>query len=275
MALSNTAQRILVSVAAIPLIIVSCIYGKSLFLLFSMLIGLGAFYEFSQMIRNKRGNVYLPLGLISVAAIIANKYFDFINFEYLVLLIVLFQLSAELFGNKGTEINNIGASFAGIFYIGLFSAAILGIREFFPQYSPYYNQGGLMIIGILITIWVCDSAAFFLGVAFGKNKIFPRVSPKKSWEGSAAGFVFAILAMIANKSIFMDFLSWQDVIVIGIIVGVLGQIGDFVESLIKRDASVKDSSNLIPGHGGIFDRFDSLLFTAPVIYIYMNSFMTY
>lgn len=273
MALSNTSQRIIVSVVAIPFILASCIFGQYLFLLFSGIIGILSFYEFSKMTEKSKGKTNLILGIFSVAVLLLNKYYRFTEFEYIVLLIVILHLAAELFRNNGSAIQNLGSSFLGIFYTGLFSSAILGIREFYPQDSPYYNHGGLIIIGLLITIWICDSAAFFLGVAFGKHKIFPRVSPKKSWEGSIAGLLFALIAMIANKAIYMDFLSWTDVVVFGITAGILGQTGDFVESMVKRDADVKDSSNLIPGHGGIFDRFDSLLFTAPVIYLYMIFFM--
>jgi phosphatidate cytidylyltransferase len=269
MALGNTSQRIVVAIIAIPFILFSCVYGEYLFLVFAGLIALISFYEFSLMTKVKHGKTNLLLGFLSISILLLNKYFKITEIEYLVIGIIITHLIAELFRNKGSEINNLGASLLGIFYIGFFSTALLGIREFYPLDSPYYNQGGFIIIGLLITIWVCDSAAFFLGVAFGKHKIFPRVSPKKSWEGSIAGFIFAILTMIANKAVFMDFLRWQDVFAFGIIVGILGQIGDLIESLIKRDADVKDSSALIPGHGGIFDRFDSLLFTAPVIYLYM------
>ena len=136
----------------------------------------------------------------------------------------------------------------------------------------FHKRKRLLIISIFAAIWICDSAAYYIGTAFGKHKLFVRVSPKKSWEGAIAGFVFAILAMIASKIIVLDFLSWNSTIGIGIIIGVLGQIGDLIESLFKRDSGVKDSSNLIPGHGGIFDRFDSLIFTAPLILILLILF---
>jgi phosphatidate cytidylyltransferase len=182
-------------------------------------------------------------------------------------------LLEELFLGNGSAINNLGGSFLGIFFIGLFSSSLILIREHFNQTVLPYESGGYLIISILATIWICDSAAFFVGTAIGKHKIFPRVSPNKSVEGSIAGFVFAIISIAAAKLIVLDFLSWEDIIVIGIIVGVFGQIGDFVESLIKRDADAKDSSQLIPGHGGFFDRFDSLLFSSPLIYIYLYYFI--
>ena len=120
------------------------------------------------------------------------------------------------------------------------------------------------------SIWICDSAAYYGGTALGKHKLFLRVSPYKSWEGALFGFVFSVLTMVTAKFIVLDFLDWNTIIALGVIIGIIGQLGDLVESLFKRDAQVKDSSNIIPGHGGVFDRFDSLLLTAPVIYLYLT-----
>ncbi|RPI71948.1 MAG: phosphatidate cytidylyltransferase, partial [Ignavibacteriales bacterium] len=189
-----------------------------------------------------------------------------------VLLIVFLITLIELFRDNGSAILNIGASLLGIFYIGLFSSALLAIREFYPNIGDIYFRGGYLIISIFASIWICDSAAYYGGTALGKHKLFPRVSPNKSWEGAIFGFVFAIIAMLLAKIIVLNFLSWGTAIAIGIIVGVFGQIGDLIESLFKRDAEVKDSSSIIPGHGGIFDRFDSLLYTAPLILIYLKYF---
>ena len=100
--------------------------------------------------------------------------------------------------------------------------------------------------------------------------MFPRVSPKKSWEGAVFGLLFAVVAMISSKVLFLDFISWEDALIIGLIVGIVGQLGDLIESLFKRDAGVKDSSDFIPGHGGVFDRFDSLLYIAPVVFLYIK-----
>jgi phosphatidate cytidylyltransferase len=99
-----------------------------------------------------------------------------------------------------------------------------------------------------------------------------RVSPNKTWEGAGFGFVFAVITIVLAKIIILNFLSLGTAIAIGIIIGLFGQIGDLIESLFKRDAGVKDSSSVIPGHGGIFDRFDSLLYTAPVILLYLKYF---
>jgi phosphatidate cytidylyltransferase len=248
---NNTGKRTLVALIAIPFLLAVSYYGGIPFLLFSLLIGLVANYEFLKM--------------STVKEIFANGIIS----SLMIILLVLNTYYLVLYRNKASAINNLGATFLGVFYIGLFSSSLVAIREFY-QNPLEYDQGGLIIIAILFTIWICDSAAYFLGLAYGKHRLFLRVSPKKSWEGAIAGFVFSIIAMIAAKVIIIDFLSWVDVIAIGFIVGIIGQYGDLVESLIKRDAGVKDSSAIIPGHGGIFDRFDSLLFAAPFVYLYLK-----
>jgi len=264
---NNTLVRIIVSIFFIPGIVSLAYFGNFYFLLFGLVVGLFSFYEFAMMARKKSINPLLKTGLFSVALILLNSYFHYLEYFELILGIVIINIVVELFRGKGSAINNLGATLLGIFYIGLFTSSILEIREFF---NPYEN-GGYVIISIFATIWICDSAAFFGGISLGKHKLFVRVSPNKSWEGAVFGLVFSIISMMSAKLIILDFLSWIDVILIGIVIGTIGQIGDLAESLLKRDAGVKDSSNLIPGHGGIFDRFDSLIVAAPVIYIYLRS----
>lgn len=269
MALANTSIRIIVSVIAIPALLLMAYFGGVYFLSFVLIIAGISFYEFAVMAKKKDANVMVYPGVIAVIFLIINQYrFFFSQFNFLIAAF-LFLLIIELFRNYGSAILNLGATLLGIFYFGLFGSSLIGIREFYPNIDGLYKNGGLLIISIFASIWICDSAAFFGGTAFGKHKLFPRVSPKKSWEGAVFGFVFAIMAMIIAKYFLLDFLSFKDSIAIGFITGSFGQIGDLSESLLKRDAGVKDSSGLIPGHGGIFDRFDSLLFSAPLIYLYL------
>ena len=210
---------------------------------------------------------------------------------FITLIVIVAVLTlVELFRNKGSALLNLSTTLMGIFYISLFFGTFIGLREVFVPLdfpmlryfsdessfmdpiaaSQVYKWGGYTVISIFATIWICDSAAFHAGTAIGRHKLFPRVSPNKSWEGAIFGFVFAIGSAIAAKYIVLEYLSLNNAIVIGVIVGTFGQLGDLVESLLKRDAGVKDSSTLIPGHGGVFDRFDSLLFVAPIVYLYLD-----
>ena len=268
--MSNRITRILVAIFAIPFLLGLSFWGGIPFLLFILSMGIVSFYEISAMVKNK--NIYLCslIGYSSVVLLILNSYFHFIQFDLLMLSMFMLLLVVELFRNKTSAINNISTTMLAIFYAGFFSAAIIGIREFYVDVPLSYSNGGLIIISIFITLWMTDSAAYFIGSAIGKHKLFPRVSPNKSWEGAIAGFVFAIITLVVLKSFLLDFLSWVDIIAFGVILGVFGQVGDLIESLIKRDAGVKDSSSIIPGHGGIFDRFDSLLFSAPIVFLYLT-----
>jgi len=270
MALGNTAVRVLVSVVAIPVLVLISYFGGAYFLSFVLIIAGISFYEFSIMAKAKGANVNVNLGLIALIFLILNQYkFFFSQYHFLIVFFIVLLLF-ELFRNNGSAIQNIGTTLLGVFYTGIFGSTLMGIREYYPNIDGLYYQGGYLIISIFATIWICDSAAFFGGTALGKHKLFPRISPKKSWEGAIFGFVFAILAMILAKNIVLDFLSLKDAVVIGLIIGTFGQLGDLAESLLKRDAGVKDSSSFIPGHGGIFDRFDSLLFSSPIIYLYLT-----
>lgn len=211
------------------------------------------------------------------------------------LLFVVLLLIIELFRNKGSVFVNAGYTALGVVYIGVFLGTFIGIRELFgngfPSFlvrdylngvhsdsgaSPHavaYAWGGLTIIAIFASIWICDTAAYFGGVATGRHKLFVRVSPNKTWEGAVWGFFGAIATMIAAQKFYLPYLQFHQALTIGIIIGLCGQIGDLVESLFKRDAGVKDSSTLIPGHGGVFDRFDSLIFVSPILYLYLNVFV--
>ncbi|MBN1638842.1 MAG: phosphatidate cytidylyltransferase [Ignavibacteriales bacterium] len=263
---NNTLIRIFVSVIAIPVIVAAGYFGKFYFLSFIILIACVSFFEFSRLSSRKDIFVNFFIGEISIIAIIFDFYFNYINPIVLLLAIPVLLMFFELWRNKGSALQNIATTIFGIVYLGLFPSTLISIREIYAD----YNQGGYLILSILFGIWLCDSAAMFLGMLIGKHKIFSRVSPKKSWEGTIAGFILGLSSLLISKLIVLDFLSWVDVIIIGIIVGAFGQIGDFVESLIKRDVAVKDSSNIIPGHGGLMDRFDSLFFVAPLTFIYLN-----
>ena len=267
MSTSNTAVRIIVSAIAIPAIVVVSYLGSYYFLIFVLGIAIISFYELWLFARKKEIDANLLLGILSVSLIIINSFRNFIGFYALLVLVVVIITFVELFRNRGSAIINLGTTLIGILYLGLFASALISIREFYPV---EYVRGGLVVLAILFSIWICDSAAFFGGTAIGKHKMFPRVSPKKSWEGAVFGLLFAVATMISSKAIFLDFISWKDAIILGIIIGIVGQLGDLIESLFKRDAGVKDSSNFIPGHGGVFDRFDSLLYVSPVVFLYIK-----
>lgn len=268
MSLSNNLLRIIVSLLAIPVIVAAAYLGQFYFFLFVLLITTAAFTEMHLMFGQKGINSNIGAGFLITILFPLNQYLFQMDMLPLLMAGVVILLVWELFRNNGSAINNTGATLLASIYAGIAASALIGIREHY--FGSDYSNGGFVIIAMFVSIWVCDSAAYYFGSAFGKHRLYERVSPKKSWEGAIAGFLFSVIAMILIKVFWLNFLSYQTAAVIGLVSGTIGQIGDLVESLIKRDAGVKDSSGLVPGHGGVFDRFDSLFLSAPVIFVYLK-----
>lgn len=171
-------------------------------------------------------------------------------------------LLVELRHADGGALRRAGYLAVGVLYLGLLPAFLLRIRAL-----PAGREALLLTYA---TVFAADTAAFGVGSLLGRHRLWPRISPRKSWEGAAGGLLGAIVAALVSRAWFADFLSPAAAAGFGLIVGTLGQGGDLVESLWKREAGCKDSSALIPGHGGVLDRFDSLHFVAPALYAYLT-----
>ncbi len=161
---------------------------------------------------------------------------------------------------------NAAKSLMGVFYIaGLI--VFLGLMKDFPM-------GGRWILFTLTIVWLNDSGAYFVGKALGKNKLAPVVSPNKTWEGAIGGTLASCIAG-GVATLYIPHLTLLTALLLSLFVGTLGQLGDLAESLLKRSFGVKDSGNLLPGHGGVLDRIDALLFAFPLMYayLYVSAFM--
>lgn len=271
MKFTNLASRVAIAFTLGPLVLATAWLGGFWFMGVVALIAVASYYEFRQMAIKKEATSSMWLGIILLLLFLLNLKFnllDTLESVYVVTLIVMFR---ELFNNKGSAILNVGATLTGIFYIGVCAGSLYMIREFstFPG-----DKAGIFVISYLVSIWLSDSAAYFGGVTFGKHRLLERVSPKKSWEGFFFGLAGAIGSFFLFRFLFLEFLNPVDAVVLGLIVGIVGPLGDLVESLLKRDAGVKDSSNILKGHGGFFDRFDSVIASAPIVYIYLKNFIS-
>lgn len=153
-------------------------------------------------------------------------------------------------------------SFA-VLFIGL-TAACFGWLLLWPG----SDLGPQVLVFFLIATWVGDSGAYYVGKNLGRHRMAPRISPKKTWEGLVAGAVTTLAAAAVMKLLFLD-LQWVHTICLALVVAIIGPLGDLVESQLKRDTGVKDSSALLPGHGGMLDRTDSLFFAAPPALLYL------
>ena len=157
----------------------------------------------------------------------------------------------------------------GVCYVSLF-ALMIPISAW--QGNVTGNPGGRLIIAALVMVWFCDTFAYFGGSTLGKHKLAPAVSPNKTWEGAISGLIGAVAGGATAFYLFgSPVMALNEYLMLGALVGVFGQVGDLAESMIKRDAGVKDSSSLLPGHGGILDRFDSLLFTLPLLWVWLEA----
>ncbi len=167
---------------------------------------------------------------------------------------------------KGNPLRGIRLQFFGFLYITLPLSAT-NLLAFPDENAGFYTHK--ILLGLLILIWINDTGAYVTGMLFGKRRLFPSVSPKKSWEGFAGGTAFTLAAAFIMTRL-MGILNQDVWLVLAVIVSIFGVYGDLFESLIKRNADMKDSGTLIPGHGGVLDRFDSMLLVVPAALIYLN-----
>ncbi len=231
----------------------------SLFIFLVALAGLDEFYRMALPTRRGEGRLAALLGACALFTVFAgNPVFPLMALTFLVLafsLVALFRLQ---------EIRLAAAQAAlvlmGFLYVPLLLSHLVMIRML-PHGVPW-------LFLIMVIVMTGDSAAYYVGSNFGKTKIYPAVSPKKSVEGSLGGLAGSVAGAFISRAIFFPELTPLDCIATALLLGVLGQLGDLFESLIKRSCGVKDSGVIFPGHGGILDRLDSLLFAGPAAYYY-------
>lgn len=196
---------------------------------------------------------------------------------------VLVTLIVELLRKRRSPIKNLGATYLGVVYVGWLFSYLVAIRSIPGHFQirgippqthvgswdiSLVSNGAWLVLYVLFTVWASDTGAYLVGRKWGKRKLSPTVSPGKSWEGWIAGLVCAVvMSLLMGNAMRMNLLHSA---VIGMLLSVTGLIGDLAESSIKRDIGLKDFGTIMPGHGGILDRFDGLLFAAPIFYYYIT-----
>ncbi|MBN1781747.1 phosphatidate cytidylyltransferase [bacterium] len=272
MHIQELGKRVAVAGVGIPLILLSVIIGHWLFLAVVLVIQTFMIIEFYGLVRKKALSPNLPAGLALTLILTSEFYlFGFAPVYPTLIIAGMLIMVIDMFRGRKQALSGTALTLLGVIYVHLFSFFVL-IRESASVPGHSYSLGGRLIIQIFGTIWICDTAAYFGGRRFGRHKLFPRVSPKKTWEGAIAGFIGSIAAALLLRLIFVHESSVNYAVALGCIVGIFGQIGDLVESFFKRDADVKDSGSLLPGHGGFLDRFDSPLFVAPLVFALLSYF---
>lgn len=248
-------------------LIIGCIYwGVTGICLLAILFSSLGIIEFANINRDISANTIPALVLDVVGAVCLC--FAFLGWPLILWLgVVVCRLIIELYISTDKPLEGLSHSIFVQIYVGVPMAVMTFISA---EFNPF------MLLAIFFLIWINDTGAFLIGSMMGKHKLFERISPKKTWEGFIGGFVFCIIASVlfyyfCNSFFAMNRINAHltDWIILGALVSVFGTWGDLVESMIKRTLNVKDSGNIIPGHGGILDRIDSLLLVLPVFALFL------
>jgi len=270
-------KRILTALIGVPIAVYVINYGEWLFAAAVLVLTLLAWHEFYMMLQNKNIKVFYSLGIIINIFILGCAWLG--NTQEIAFLIFLCTLLTLLkIVSSGTKFTVADAAFSllGISYIGMSFAHLLLLR--YTDKSLYLmtswgelSAGAAYVWLAFVGTWASDTFAYFVGSYFGRHKLCPKISPNKTTEGALGGMFGSIVALVILGMLFK--LPISHCAIMGLLVGIVAPIGDLVESAMKRFAGVKDSGHILPGHGGILDRFDSILFTVPAVYYYMHTFV--
>ncbi|HPE33720.1 MAG TPA: phosphatidate cytidylyltransferase [Bacteroidales bacterium] len=270
--MNNFFQRSLTAVIFGIAVLGSVFLGPYAFFMLFFLINALAIREFYLMLQKGMAlklNISFGVLLSSLLYLIislCNLQILGKNYIILSLLLLLFIFIAELFRNQKNPVINISIILLGNVYLTLpFSM----LNRMFSLQNSFGSGFPWLLTGLFIIIWVNDTFSYITGSMIGKNKMFKRISPNKTWEGTAGGFFFSLLAGFLLSRISQSIGSWQWIAFSGLI-ALSGNFGDLSESMLKRSFSIKDSGDILPGHGGLLDRFDSLLFAVPVAIVFLT-----
>jgi phosphatidate cytidylyltransferase len=262
--------RVLSVVILLPLIVLLAYAGGIPWLLTIVAAGVVAWLEMTQLLRRGGPRVYAPLGFVFVPLLIASAWvhpaqpLPFVSSQadrsdvllFLLLALLIVSLTMALFDRGEHPTTNWAMTVATIAYLGLLLCTFVGLRE--------RAEGFWWVLLAFSLTWIIDAAAFFVGRAFGRHPWWPRLSPKKTWEGLAGGCVAGIIAAPLLAAWWLHLNPWWGIL-LGLLAAVAAPLGDLAISLFKRMARAKDTGSLIPGHGGVLDRLDSLMFVVPVV----------
>lgn len=272
-------QRIRTAIVAIPIALCLIKLGGLPFALGVLLLGLVGFREFQDMLTKDGIQVYRAMGMAGTCLLILAAGAG--HGDWLLPLVTLFSLLVMLEGlycyAQGHFPENTGLTCMALVYLGLSFAHFILLRELtgpvhtLPLWGPM-SLGEALLWTVMFATWASDTFAYFGGRAFGRTKLLPRVSPKKTREGALCGFIGCVLTVWLLGNVWLGYPLFP-VLLLGIGIGIFAPLGDLVESILKRSCDIKDSGNFFPGHGGVLDRCDSLIFSVPFAYYFITLFL--
>lgn len=270
--MKNLLIRTLTGIVFAATIIFSLLISEFTYAILFILILLAGLHEFFNIFKN--GQIVTNNTYSILVGAITFLIFFFIQsglipttFYFCLIPLALLVFIYELYRKSKTPFENIATSLLGFAYIVLpFSLTS------FLVFTDEHNYNPNLLIALFALIWIYDSGAYIFGVSFGKHRLFERISPKKSWEGAIGGTIVTLVASWAI-SFFLSDIELIHWLAIAIITVISATFGDLTESLFKRQFNIKDSGNILPGHGGVLDRFDSLLFSVPSVIVYIKLFV--
>jgi len=270
---ASGSTRIFTALVGIPLFVAPMFLGELWFTLLITIVSLFALFELYKLQSRLSWRPNVPLGLFLAAVIVLRHDITLVNSTIVapgvLLLLVFLVMEAARKGPDGNVLARVGGTLTGVIYPALFLSFLPMIRNGLEK-SLSSTEAFLVVLLMIVLIWICDSAAYYSGRAIGKTPLAPAISPNKTVEGAIGGIIGTLLAAVLAKIFLLTFLSWMDIMAFALIASVVGQLGDLVESSIKRSVDVKDSGALLPGHGGFLDRFDSIILATPVYYLYLT-----
>ena len=279
--MNELAKRVLFALVGAPLTIALIYFGGwILATALGVIAALGA-WELYRMTRTAGNDPLETVGIViaaSVPLMVHATYLGVFRVTITVAVMILLALTGGVIwarGTTGKPLVTLALTVTGIVYPALVTY-MYPIR--YHDYAIGAREGTILLMLPILLTWATDTGAYFFGRALGRHKLIPSVSPAKTVEGAIGGVVVAVVAAWLYVMFLLEPFAQLSMVPVGlvvfaIVISVVAQIGDLAESLFKRDAGVKDSSRLLPGHGGILDRFDSLLFVLPVAYVMLGYFL--
>ncbi|MGH2751743.1 MAG: phosphatidate cytidylyltransferase [Actinomycetota bacterium] len=252
------------SLTLLVIVIICALIGPVAFFVFIVVLCTAALYELFTGLKSEGRRPFVPFALLAAAAMMTVAFFESFRLLGVVVAVTVFGgfLAALRPGRGATPMTDTAWTVLSVLWIGGGAAGAIAIMVL--------EDGIFLLVGFVLSVAADDIAAYFVGTRLGKHKMAPSISPAKSWEGFAAGIAGALFGVFAFF-VFVHGIAVIHGVGLGLLIGLLAPVGDLIESMAKREIGIKDSGTLLPGHGGVLDRLDAIVFCAPFVFLYLRA----